>query len=72
MANATPEDILAGAMGPNAVTVDGMSVTSGNTKDQLDALDVVAANRNATKKRRGLIMARITPGSAVGTSRSRP
>ena len=62
----TTETILAGAMSPASVTVDGMSVTSRSTKDQLEALGVSEANRLATKKRRGLLFARIIPGSAVG------
>ena len=69
MSDVTAETILDGAMNPSAVTVDGMTVTRGSTKDQLEALGVSEANRLATKKRRGLLMARIIPGSAVGQSR---
>lgn len=67
----TADSILADAVGPASVTVDGMTVVSGNTNDQLAAMDVANANRNATKKRRGLLFARITPGSAVGCDRRR-
>lgn len=64
----TADTVLAGAMGPNSVTVDGMAVTSGDASQQLDALQVAESNRNALKKRRGLAYARIVPGSAVGGS----
>ena len=63
---ATAESVLAAAMGPNSVTVDGMTVVSGDANQQLAALQVAEANRNALKKRRGLAYARIIPGSAVG------
>lgn len=65
----TADTVLTGAMGPNSVTVDGMAVTSGDTTQQLAALQVAEANRNARKKRRGLAYARIVPGSAVGGPR---
>ena len=65
----TPESILAESMSPSSVSVDGMTVTRGDTSKQLEALAVAEANRNATKKRRGLLMARIVPGSAVGSDR---
>lgn len=65
----TADSVLASAMGPNSVSVDGMTVTSGSTKDQLAALQVSESNKNARKKRRGLAMARIIPGSAVGGGR---
>ena len=65
----TAETVLAGSMGPNSVTVDGMTVASGDAGQQLAALQVSESNRNARKKRRGLAMARIIPGSAVGGGR---
>ena len=65
----TAETVLASAKGPSSVAVDGMAVTSGNATQQLAALQVSESNRNARKKRRGLAMARIIPGSAVGGGR---
>lgn len=65
----TAETVLSSAMGPTSVSVDGMTVTSGSASDQLAALQVSESNKNARKKRRGLAMARIVPGSAVGGGR---
>ena len=65
----TAETVLASAMGPTSVSVDGMTVTGGSASDQLAALQVSESNKNARKKRRGLAMARIVPGSAVGGGR---
>lgn len=62
----TVDDVLATAAQPQSVAVDGLSVTRASTRDALDALDVARGNANATKRRRGLAMARIVPGSAVG------
>ena len=64
----TADTVLASAIGPSSVTVDGMTVTSRPAADQLLALQVAESNRNAMKKRRGLAYARIVPGSAVGGS----
>lgn len=63
------DQILANANSPQSVSADGLTVTARSTKDQLEALDVAAANRTATKKRRGLLFAKIIPGSAVGGDR---
>lgn len=62
----TAESVLASAMGPASVTVDGMAVTAKSASEQLAALQVSESNRNARSKRRGLAYARIIPGSAVG------
>lgn len=63
------EQILNNATGPQSVSTDGLTVTARSTRDQLEALDVAAANRNATKKRRGLLFAKILPPSAIGCDR---
>ena len=65
----TAETVLTSAMSPASVSVDGMTVTGGSASDQLAALQVSESNKNARKKRRGLAMARIVPGSAVGGGR---
>jgi hypothetical protein len=66
----TAETVLASAMSPASVSVDGMTVVGGNSAQQLAALQVSESNKNARKKRRGLAMARIIPGSAVGGGHS--
>lgn len=63
------DKILTNALSPQSVSADGLTVTARSTKDQLDALAAVTANQAGRKRRRGLLMTRIVPGSAVGETR---
>lgn len=67
--NVNSQTILNNALGPQSVSSDGLTVTARSTKDQLDALAAVTANAAGRKRRRGLLMTRIVPGSAVGETR---
>lgn len=73
MSNADPtpnaDQILANAMGPQSVSADGLTVTGRSAKDQIDALQLADANRTAAKRRRGVLLTRFVPGSAVGEDR---
>jgi hypothetical protein len=69
MSDAQADKILTNALGPQSVTSDGLTVTARSTKDQLDALAAVTANQAGRKRRRGLLLTRIVPGSAVGETR---
>lgn len=67
--NVHSQTILDNALSPQSVSADGLTVTARSTKDQLDALAAVTANAAGQKRRRGLLMTRIVPGSAVGETR---
>lgn len=66
MAEITNQEIVDAAKAPQSVAVDGLSVANRSTDELIRARDEVANNSNASSPRRGLLFARLIPGSAVG------
>lgn len=66
MAEITNNEIIEAAKAPQSVAVDGVSVANRSTDELIRARDEVANNSNATSPRRGLLFAKLIPGSAVG------
>jgi hypothetical protein len=66
MAEITNNEIIEAAKAPQSVAVDGVSVANRSTDELIRARDDVANNSNATSPRRGLLFAKLIPGSAVG------
>lgn len=70
MANITDQQIADAAATPAAISVDGVSITNRSTQELLDAQDGLAQS-NASSPRRGLLLSRLIPGSAVGPRSNR-
>lgn len=66
MAEITNDEIVDAAKAPQSVAVDGVSVSNRSTDELIRARDDVANNENAKSPRRGLLFAKLIPGSAVG------
>jgi|GEM_PF-4708116 len=65
MANITDQELIDAAKAPSSVSVDGMAVTNRSASELIEVQDNVANNSNATSPRRGLLFAKMIPGSAV-------
>ncbi|QDV23439.1 hypothetical protein [Aureliella helgolandensis] len=58
-------EIAANATDPQSITVDGVTVSNRNLKDQIEADRYLAAKRAAKRAPFGVRFARVNPGGAV-------
>lgn len=62
----TDQQIADAAVAPQSVSADGVTVTNRSVADLRQAREELANNGNASKPRRGVLFARMIPGSARG------
>lgn len=62
----TDQQIADAAAAPQSVSADGVTVTNRSMADMRLAREELANNQNASKPRRGVLVAKMIPGSARG------
>jgi dihydroorotate dehydrogenase len=62
----TDQQIADAAAAPQSVSADGVTVTNRSMDDLRKAREELANNTNASKPRRGVLFAKMIPGSARG------
>ena len=66
MADVTDQQIADAAAAPSSVSVDGVSVTNRPVSELIDAQTAIAEG-NSSKPRRGVLFAKMIPGSSRGS-----